>query len=145
MNNNDNNYGPGGITWSHTNVATIPEIVAAFNALHGVQILQENWCGAADWHVTDETYINGVILTLDFDYMMGFLVEAVDRTSSQCTYIAITQYHGRGADGSIDHDFLAWEGVHTFFGKDDGFDQAKVCQWAVSTIYSMVEAHNERR
>lgn len=142
--------GPGGICWSSTNVATVPEIVAAFEALDGDEILRHNWgtCGSdcsASWDVTDETYINGVIMTLDFDYMMGYLVEAVDRTSGQCTYIAIVQYHGRKADGTFDHDFISWPGTHTFFGKDDGFDRVEVCQWAVSVIHGMIESHTERR
>ncbi len=84
------------------------------------------------------------MLTLDFDYMMGYLIEAVDRTSGQCTYIALVQYHGRAADGTFEHDFISWPGSHTFFGKDDGFDRVTVCQWAVSVIHGMIESRRER-
>jgi hypothetical protein len=143
------NYGPGGIVWSHTGVATAAEIVQCFDALDGQEILCHNWgtcpreCQAR-WDVTDETYINGVMMTLDFDYYMGYLIEAVDRTSSQCTYVAVVQYHGRREDGTFEHDFITWPGTHTFFGHDDGFDPVTVKQWAVSVIHGMIEGHNER-
>lgn len=141
-----NSTGPGGITWSTANVATVPEIVATFDALEHNEMWGHNWgtCGRdceAEWDVTDETYINGVMMTLDFDYMMGYLIEAVDRGTGQCTYVAIVQYHGRKSDGTFEHDFAAWEGTHTFFGKEEGFSHASVCKWAVDVIYGMIEAH----
>jgi hypothetical protein len=137
-------YAPGGITYSFTGVATVPEIVAVFDDLKSTEILRDNWMGAERWQVTDETYINGVMLAMDFDYMMGYLIEAVDRTSGQCTYVAIVQYHGRKADGTFQHDFMSWPGTHTFFGKDDGFDRAEVCKWGVDAIHGFIEAHNNR-
>jgi hypothetical protein len=139
------NYGPGGITWSHTNVATVPEIVACFEALDWREITSHNWgtCGRecdANWNVTDETYINGVMMTLDFDYIMGYLIQAVDRKTGQCTYVAIVMYHGRKPDGTYEHDYISWPGTHKFFDRD--LDQVELCQWAVSVIYGMIDAHN---
>jgi hypothetical protein len=136
------------MTWSHEDVATTAEIVACFNELEYDEILYYNWRTAPRdkqerWNVTKETYINGIMMTLDFDYRMGFLIQAVDRTSSQCTYIAITQYHGRRDDGSIEHDWCVWEGTHKFFGHEEGFSQVEICHWGVTVIHGMVEAHDE--
>ena len=135
---------------SEDEIDEVAEIVACFDALIHTEILWHNWgtCGrdcTADWNVTDETYINGVMMTLDFDFIMGYLVQAVDRTSGQCTYVAIVQYHGRRDDGTFEHDFVSWPGTHTFFDKEDGFDQADVCRWAVGAIYSMLETRQQRR
>ena len=123
--------------------ATVPEIVACFDALDSSEILNHNWgtCGRdcpASWDVNDETYINGVILTLDFDYIMGYLVEAVNRTSRTYTYVAIVHYHGRRPDGTFDHDFASWDG-------NTNVEQEVVAQWAVSVIYGMVEARMQAR
>jgi hypothetical protein len=121
--------------------ATIEEIVETFNALDFNEIVRHNWgtCGKdcqASWSVNDETYINGVMLTIDFDYMMGYLVQAVDRTDSTCRYIAILQRHGRKPDGSIDYDYEWAPDTHGFFDKE--FDRVQICQWAVEAIYRMV-------
>jgi hypothetical protein len=146
VNETNRNYGPGGIVWSHQDVATTAEIVQCFDALDAQEILSHNWGTCltrecqAKWHVTDETYINGVMMTLDFDYYMGYLVQAVDRTSSQCTYVAVVQFHGRREDGTFDHDFISWPGTHTFFGQEDGYDPVTVTQWAVSVIHGMIES-----
>lgn len=118
--------------------ATIEETVNTFNALNYDEITLHNWCGCdsgGKWNVNDETYINGVMLTLDFDYMMGYLIQAVDRTSSRCRYITVLQRHGSGPDGSIDHTFEWAPDTHEFFDKE--FDRVQICQWAVASIYRM--------
>jgi hypothetical protein len=120
--------------------ATVEEIVGTFNCLDDVEILQHNWrtCGRDcfyNWDVNDETYINGVLMTLDFDYMMGYFIQAVDRTTSECRYIAVLQRHGRSKDGSIDHIYEVAPDGHTFFARD--FDEVRICQWAVASIYRM--------
>ena len=142
------NYGPSGIVWSLSGVATSAEIVAHFNSLDYREVTVHNWgtCDrdcAASWDVTDETYINGVMLTLDFDFYMGYLIQAVDRTTGQCTYIALATFHGHDANGRIAHDFITWPGTHTFFGKEDGFSEEAVTQWAVQRIYGMIEDYKE--
>ena len=120
--------------------ATPEEIVAAFNVLPYQEITKHNWgtcsrnCGFT-WGVNDETYINGVLMTLDFDYIMGYFIQAVDRTSSDCRYIAILQRHGRAPDGSIDHVFEEAPEGHTFFAKN--FNEVRICQWGVAAIYRM--------
>lgn len=140
----------GGLVWSHTNVATTQEIVDCFDRLELKDIVAHNWRTApldrqGRWDVTEETYLNGVPLILDFDYRMGFLVEAVDRTSGQCTYVAIVHYHGRRHDGTWERDYCTWPGTHQFFGHDDGYSPVTVAKWAVDVIHDMVEAHDEAR
>jgi hypothetical protein len=134
--------GPGGIVWSFDNVATIHEIVDHFGALED---LSGNWGTSRDnskWDVTNETYINGVMMELDFDYRMGWLIQAVDRESGWCTYVAVVHYHGRRPDGTFERDFLAYDRGHKFFEAPDGF-QEDVMVWAVRTILQMVRTHDE--
>lgn len=121
-----------------TEPATTEEIVATFNALNYDEITLHNWCGCdsgGKWNVNDETYINGVLMTLDFDYIMGYFIQAVDRKSSDCRYIAILQRHGRAPDGSIDHIYEEAPEGHKFFAR--GFSEVRICQWAVAAIYRM--------
>jgi hypothetical protein len=146
----DRNAGPGGIVWSHDDVATTAEIVACFDQLSATEIRGHNWgtCSKdcpAQWNVTKETYINGVMMTLDYDFHMGYLIECVDRTSSQLTYVAIVQYHGRREDGTFRHDFASWpnpDNAKTEFF-DRGFLATDVKHWAVDAIEGMIEAHEE--
>lgn len=123
--------------------ATDEQVVATFDALDYHEILDHNWgtCGrdcTANWNVNDETYINGVMMTLDFDYMMGYLIQAVDRTSSNCRYITRLQRHGRRQDGTFDGE---WERApipeHEFFSKC--VRQVDICQWAAVSIYRMLD------
>lgn len=136
------NIGPGGIVWSHDAVATVPEIVAHFNALedHG-----GNWMTAFDnskWDVTTETYINGIMMELDFDYRMGYLIMAVDRETSICTYVAIARYHGRREDGTFECDHQVYGRTHKFFEVEDDL-QEDVLVWGVRSILQMVASHDE--
>lgn len=140
----------GGLVWSHADVATTQEIVDCFDRLELDEIIHHNWRTASPelqprWDVTEETYLNGVPLILDFDYRMGFLVEAVDRTSGQCTYVAIVHYHGRRPDGTFQRDYCAWQGTHQFFARDDGYEASYLAKWAVDVIHGMIEAHDEAR
>lgn len=145
---NENSYpcGPAGIVWSHADVATTTEIVECFEALDHHEMTAHNWgtcfgdCRQR-WCPTDETYINGVMMTLDFDYMMGYLIQAVDRTSSQCTFIAIVLYHGRRRDGTFEKDWMVWPGTHTFYEAPE--HQVEITHWGVSVIHGMVEAHED--
>ncbi len=140
-------YGPGGIVWSYDNVATVPEIVAAFNSLSWREHTDHNWntCGRdcperSNWEPTAGTYINGVMLTVDMDYIMGYLIQAVDRESSICTYIAINQYHGRHPEtGEIAHDYMVWQGPsHKFF--DSPGHVLAISHWGLDAIQQMLDS-----
>lgn len=143
MTENNNSCGPGGIVWSHADVATVDEIVAHFEAMDNWRSI--NWGTALDnsvWSVTDETYINGVMMELDFDYRMGYLLQAVDKTSGWCTYIAVVFYHGRRRDGTFEKDYMAYSKGHQFFGADELF-QARVMHWAVDAILRAIDSHDD--
>ena len=120
--------------------ATEEQIVSCFNAQSNTEILWHNWgtCGwdcDANWNVTDETYINGVVMTLDFDFMMGYLIQVVDRSTSRVRYLTVLQRHGRRADGTFDCDWEACPIEHTFY---EVHDSVIIGQWAVSSIYKML-------
>lgn len=149
----NHDVGPGGITWSHADVATSAEIVAHFEAMENWRSI--NWGTALDnsvWSVTDETYINGVMMELDFDFRMGYLLQAVDRTSKMCTYVAVVFYHGRREDGTFEKDWMTYEGPphrfggrHKDFGGDEDFDELAVYHWGVDAIHAAIEAHDEMK
>lgn len=48
-----------------------------------------NWQTSKDnskWNINNDAYINGIILTLDLDLQIGYLIEIVEHESSQVTY-----------------------------------------------------------
>lgn len=129
--------------------ATTVEIVHAFLDIPLDHLYSFNWGTAPmecrwEWAVNDETYINGVVLTVDGDYWMGHLIEVVDRTSGVVTFLAVNAYHGKRPDGSQDHDFMTYPPhCGTFFDRPDEADHVIVGQWAVSRIYGMAESYFE--
>lgn len=119
-------------------VATSTEIVYAFMEKIGTN-------RDSGWSVNDETYINNVLLTIDSDYLMGYLLECVDRTSGAMTFIAVALYHGRSKEtGIFKHDFITYEPhCGTFFDRTEAADPVIVGRWAVSVIYGMFESYEE--
>lgn len=120
--------------------ATVEEIVDTFDALDFQEITVHNWrtCGrdcTANWDPNDETYICGVVMILDFDFKMGYLIQTVDRSSSLCRYIAVLHRHGRNPDGTFDRSVEVHPFEHKFFDRD--FDDTEICKWAVDAIYRM--------
>jgi hypothetical protein len=107
-------------------------------------IIKYNWGTAPDNHlvswVDDDTYINGVVMTLDGDFYMGYLLEVVERTSSQVHYVAIALFHGPHRDTGYQDRAVQWYGkdVGTFF--DRNVRQDAMCHWAVHKIYEMWDA-----
>jgi hypothetical protein len=130
--------------------ATTVEIYRCFERLT-VDDLRYNWgTGTREqndrWKVDDDTYINGVVLTVDGDYWMGYLIEVVERSSSVVSFMAINIYHGRHPDGTFTHDFISYEwDCGTFFDRLLEGDYAIVGQWAVARIFGMAEAHYENK
>lgn len=129
----------------------VAEIVATFTALPVSEIVGHNWgtCGRDcphSWEVDDDTYINGVVLTVDGDYWMGYLVEVVARSSGAVTYQAVTTFHGHRADGSIDHDVVTYDvDCGTFFDRTEAADPVVVGTWALPQIFNMAEMYFETR
>lgn len=127
------------------------EIVYTFMAIPSKHLAPYNWgTGPAEfaheWDVNGETYINGIPLTVDGDYWMGYLLECVDRSTGALTFIAVNLYHGRRADGWFDHDFITYdEPCGTFGDRTDAAWYDTVGQWAVSRIYAMSDSYFEAK
>lgn len=120
-------------------VATHNQIVQAFLRIPFEHRVQHNWGLAPyehrhEWRIGD-TYINGIALTVDRDYEMGYLLEVVDQTSSQVSYVVVVR--GPGWHDSIMMD----RPVGTFFERT--IDSEEACTWAVRMIFGLLEAHNE--
>lgn len=121
--------------------ATRDEIVRTFLAIPVMHRVMFNWGTAMEredrkaWDIEGtDTYINGVILTIDFDYMMGYLIECVDQTSQVVSYHVIVVYPGP----AFDHDSVMYEPeVGTFFERKVHHEEAS--EWAVGQIYGLVE------
>lgn len=142
--------GPGGIVWSFDGVATVPEIVNAFNAIPYREVCGHNWgtcghdCEYRDmWRPTNGTYINGVSLIEDCDYIMCYLVHAVDRETSICTYIAVVHFYGPHPEtGEQQHDYQVWNGPTVKFFESPAF-QMRIKHWALDAFEQMMKSHFE--
>jgi len=56
-----------------------------------------NWGTSMDnskWDIDGDTYINGILLTVDKDFYCGYLLEIVERDSSVVSYLVVTPFHG---------------------------------------------------
>ena len=101
-------------------------------------VLDPEWC-ADPWNVSEDTYINGLMLTIDMDYYMGYLIEVVERESGVVSYMAIATYHG-GTPPK--HDWTWWPGdAGTFFERNIISDE--VSHWGVTNILGMIDSHIE--
>jgi hypothetical protein len=132
-------------------VATVDEIVHRFNRIPDNVRTRSNWMTGLPedtllWQVNDETYINGILLTVDLDYYMGYLIEVVDRTSGAVSFIAINEYHGHHPDGTIDHDSSVYKpNCGTFFARTEAASYQVVCTWAIEEIFGMVDSHDDAK
>jgi len=126
----------------------------------GEDNLGGNWGTSIDnskWKVDDNTYINGIMATIDFDYHMGYIIEVCDTNddvmvtidgqefrSNLVNWFAIVTYHGRGKDGRWPHD-SCWYNAETncppqqFF--DRTIDSLDICQWGMARIFGMMESY----
>jgi hypothetical protein len=132
--------------------ATREEVVDCFLHIPYNHLTSYNWGTAAGddrelWECNDETYINGVIMTIDADYMMGYLIETVDRESGIVMFHAIATFHGRNpVTGKQDHESVPYEpNCGTFFDRTEAADRVTVCQWAVGQIWGMIEDYQDRQ
>lgn len=127
-----------------TAVATTDEIVHHF-MLNVHNIEKYNWgtepaSMKGMWNVGDGTYINGVSLTIDGDFWMGYLLEVVDREFSIIRFLAVNLYHGQRDDGTFQHAVTAYPHMcGTFFNRTPKASRIETGQWAVATIHGMAE------
>jgi len=103
--------------------------------------------GLCFWDVDCDTYINGVMLTMDADYHMGYLLEMCERDTSVVSYVAIAVFHGPHREtGKQDHDSEWYAPVcGTFFDRTPEADHVVVCRWAVGALDSMMTSYRELR
>ena len=122
--------------------ATREQIVHYFLSLDYGEWTRANWCLHEDrnyWDVDEDTYINGVPLIVDLDYLMGYLLEVVEKDSNVVSYVVIVTGFG-GHDSS-------WWGdnqerlVGTFFDRD--VEVWEAMKWAVGKVEGLLEAMRE--
>jgi hypothetical protein len=96
------------------------------------------------WDVDGDTYINSIPLTLDRDYLMGYLLEVVEKSTSTLSYLAVVAFYGPDENGYTEHDAEWWPGdAGTFF--DRNVDLHTVSQWAVTKMFGLIESWQDRR
>lgn len=95
------------------------------------------------WDVDDDTYINGIPLIIDYDYMGGYLLEIFERDSEAVSYVVISINHGFHPEtGEIDHDSNWLDGDAGRIG-DRKIDTRDVVTWAAGSIHDLVTAREE--
>jgi hypothetical protein len=88
------------------------------------------------WDVNPETYINGVALWIDCDFLNGYLLQAVDRSSEIVTYVLAVTYPG--PDGG--REFVAYPHTcGTLAERTPEGDPTTVAEWAVRTAYGLFD------
>ena len=117
------------------NIATWQQIVNHFTNLPD---LSGNWGTSFDnskWDVTAKTYINGIMLTIDCDFEMGYLIEVVDRTSGQLSYgVIVNSLHG-----VLSHQYEQDAGI--FFQRN--IDNQSISSWGVQEIYRLLKSSSK--
>lgn len=116
--------------------ATREQIVHHFLRINPTDIVRYNW-GCTDhhntklWDVDDDTYINGVPLTVDRDLDVGHLLEIVEKDTSAVSYVVV-------AVTPNGHQSAWWEpDAGTFFHRN--VDTETVTAWAVGVIYGLFQ------
>jgi hypothetical protein len=113
----------------------------------GEQHIDGNWGTSYDtshWNVDADTYINGIMVTVDCDYHMGYVIEIVDRGEpGYVNWLAIAVYHGRNMDDlSWDHDWAHYPcAAQPFFDRTVGHQD--VAEWGVRFVYSAIGGYEE--
>jgi hypothetical protein len=96
------------------------------------------------WDVDGDTYINSVALTLDRDYLMGYLFEVVEGSTSVISYLVLVTFYGPDENGQAEHDAEWWpDDAGTFF--DRKVDLHTVSQWAITKMFGLIESWQDRR
>src|SRR5690606_12877559 len=120
-----------------------PTIAHHFFAIPLTDAINYNWGTEGRdkkgmWDVDDDTYINGVVLTVDFDFIMGYLLEIVEHSDpGVVSYLVLMRYHGGWPPK---YDWAWFQGdCGTFFNRK--VDQRTVAAWAVNWIYETLEQH----
>lgn len=127
----------------HSDAATGEEIAHHFLTIPYLDQCRYNWGTDSDrpsiWDIADTTtYINGVMVTIDRDYKMAFLLEVCDRVGDQTwvTYLAMEVRH---------RDLSAWEWMDRrpvpFFDRGD-LTRFEVHEWFINW-YEVVQEERD--
>lgn len=100
------------------------------------------------WDVDDDTYINGIVMTIDKDYVIGSLLEIVEQSSGVVSYLAVVEFHGPvfvGVQIAVRDWDAEWypNPVGTFF--DRNISQEQACTWAVEKIHGLIDSWYDRK
>lgn len=127
--------------------ATEHEIVQTFLRIPYENLRAHNWRTAGDrkaqamWDVTDGTYINGVVLTIDQDFSMGYLIEVIDVETGDATYAVVVTFSESDKDGSQRFEYFFMPGP-LLGGMSIGQEDA--ASWAVRVIFGLMESYEDR-
>ena len=106
-----------------------------------------NWGTSRDnskWNVDSNCYINGVMLTVDLDYEMGYLLEIVERSSSVVSYVALITYPNFFGEPKCTRDCaMMEEDAGTFFERN--FHITEIQTWGLQKIQYMFESRDDVR
>lgn len=126
--------------------ATGNQIVGHFRDLSYQHKTVHNWgtCGPScpeSWDVPGtDTYINGVMLTIDQDYEMAHLLEVVERSSGMVSHLAVEIHHT---------DVYLWEWhehrPYPFFERPEDLIQFDLHSWFINWYECNQETRREAR
>jgi hypothetical protein len=131
--------------------ASQTDIVSHLLNIDSIQRFTCNWGMHPEpsfWDVDDDTYINGIVMTIDKDYILGSLLEIVERSSGVVSYLAVVEFHGPvfvGVEIAVRDWDAEWypNPVGTFF--DRNISQEQACAWAVGKIHGLIDSWYDRK
>lgn len=100
--------------------------------------------GTSRWDVTDNVYINGVLVTIDGDFEMGYVIEVVERDSSAVEWFTVTTFPRENPDGTWMHACTRYPVDRPQFFFDRTVDHRTVSLWGVEQFYIDNDAYYRR-
>lgn len=89
------------------------------------------------WDIDEDTYINGIIMTIDFDLDFGSLLEIVERKSGVVSYLVMLEFSNIEGEPHWDTEWYP-NPVGTFF--DRNVSQLEVSRWALDKIHGLYDS-----
>ena len=132
--------------------ASATDIVAHLGQIPLSERVNCNWGLDEDstfWEVDDDTYINGILMTIDMDFDIGSLLEIVEKSSSVVSYLAVFEFSVFRSQGPDNFPAWVWDAewypnsVGTFSNRSVTYHE--VCAWAVEKIYGLRQSWYDRR
>lgn len=71
---------------------TPKQVYSTFSDIDVETRVRSNWGSGTDnsiWHIDDDHYINGIMLTIDEDYQMGYLLEVMSRSFDSVNWLFV--------------------------------------------------------